>query len=336
VTGSFSFDYTVVDDSGDTDSASTGTVSFDVTGVNDAPNVSDESLAPDEEMNNNTSINLTKNDSDPDDDITNATVTLDNISNDGDGNDSVLTIDGSGSFTNDSFTIIDNDSDNDDSGDDESHLDSLAPTFEATLSGSDLTLTSTGDDIDQLDANDTLEFSINYTVDDGSSNNNTASGTLDVTITGTNDQPELPNNASDPYTIADDTAETIGGSSGLIPEADIIDFDDGTNPNSDGKLVDNNNNIAVDSVTDGAANWQYKDGSGAWQDLGSEISGGGAFLLGTTDEIRLNGTSDGSEELQFHAWDQSNGLPSLTLDTNFSTSNSDDPYSSGSANIVPA
>ncbi|MDZ7689486.1 MAG: PKD domain-containing protein [Halobacteriales archaeon] len=64
-TGTFSFDYTVQDDDGDTGNGSTATVTFKVTGVNDAPTANDDFASTDQDT--SVTVDVVANDADVDD-----------------------------------------------------------------------------------------------------------------------------------------------------------------------------------------------------------------------------------------------------------------------------
>lgn len=307
----FSFNYTVTDDNNASD---TSTYDVTVTGDNDAPiAISDditESTTETEDNFDGYTSDLIANDDDVDDPLSELDIA--EISS---GNSTVSTENSELELVNSTESAGGQDI-----------------TFDIDFSGDSVTVIE--DDDNSFNALDALQegshtFSFNYkTVDDDGANS--TENTVSFSIDGVNDQPDMPNAGSNsPYTInGEETIDTI------IPDEDIIDIDNGTNTDGDRQLEGDNNHIAVTNVENGGGTWQYQDGDGNWQDI--QVGTDEAFLLNESDKIRLNGTSDNTEELQFHAWDQTDGnshFSTITLDTG--TIGNTDPFSDNSALITP-
>lgn len=165
-----------------------------------------------------------------------------------------------------------------------------------------------------------MENWYNYTISDG--NGGTSTATATVTITGVNDAPVLDVNLFPTLTaINENQSNNAGTLVASMIGSGITDVDNGAVQG-----------IAVTALDTSHGTWQYStDNGSSWNTFGS-VSDASATVLSATanDRIRFvpNANYDGTANIDFRAWDTTDGNVSGTSGVNVSTNGGTTAYSS--------
>ncbi len=164
---------------------------------------------------------------------------------------------------------------------------------------------------------------LNYTVTATDSEGAIAEQVVTVTITGTNDAPELVSVDA----MLDTINEDMTGNDGQTV-ADILDVTDIDTTDLHG--------IAVFGADADNGTWQYSTNGGrSWSNFG-QVSVDSALLLGENDMVRFmpNGDNGAAPSFAYKAWDQSEGSSGSRVDVSHSGGSTPFSENDATANIT--
>src|SRR5262249_43553981 len=137
------------------------------------------------------------------------------------------------------------------------------------------------------------------------SQDHSASQTVTISITGTNDAPVLTDSGPAFAVITEDDTNQPGRTVAEVLNGTVTDVD-----------ANAAQGIAITGAVSDHGHWQFSiDGGATWTDFGS-YSTGSALLLAANDLIRFHpdGENRSFDNFTFVAWDQTSGTHGDTAD----------------------